>query len=177
MLTTEERVKILKHAIFQTGPMNVNKTAQELKLSKALVSIYFGILLSEHVMRKSGKQFFVCDSVQTKALKLLVSLSAFDVAIFKKYEFVRSAGLYGSIVKGTNTRDSDIDLWIQVDVAEEEEVAGMLANLRKGYGNVKPIILTEGKVALLKERDPLFYHALAFGSIVIYGEGLEAMGI
>lgn len=173
VLATVEREKILRHVIMKTGHITVNETARELKISKALVSIYFSILGREGIMGRSGNRFFIKDSIQTKAVKILLNVSTFETGVFRKYGFVRGAGLYGSVVKGTNTEDSDIDMWIVVDPAEEEKIAGMIANLRKKYGNVKPIVLTHDKAVALKERDPLFYHALAFGSIVIYGEGLE----
>jgi len=110
------------------------------------------------------------DNIQTKSLRLLLNLSLLDFIDFKRYPFIKSAGVYGSFSKGTNVEESDIDMWVLVDEYKEEELARFMSDLRKRLGNVKSIYLTPNKIKALKEQDTIFYHALVFGSIVIYGD-------
>ena len=155
--------------------MSVKRVAKEVKLSKGLVSKYFNILARGGILRKSRGKFVVQDCIGTKATKILLNLNAFDSDFFKRYSFVKGAGLYGSFVKGTNTEDSDIDMWIVTEAAKEEGLAQLTAALKKKFGNVKPLYLTKEKTGLLKSRDNIFYHSLIFGSINVYGEGIEAV--
>ncbi len=175
LLSTDERVKILRGVLFREGKLNVNQTAKALQLSNGLVSKYFNYLRKEGVMKKIGKNYQVQDNVHTKTLKILLNLDLFDTILFKKYRFVKSAGLYGSMAHGINTERSDVDLWIYTEKVKEEDMARLTGNLRKKLGNVRPLYLTDERIARLKNEDVVFYHALIFGSIVVYGDGIEAV--
>jgi predicted nucleotidyltransferase len=175
LLSTQERVKILRSVIFREEKLSVNQTAKALRMSNGMLSKYFNYLCKEGVMKKAGKDFRVQDNVHTKALKILLNLDALDPKLFKKYEFVKSVGLYGSMAHGTNTERSDVDLWIYVEKVKEEDLAGLTSSLQKKLGNVRPLYLTDERIAILKTDDVLFYHALTFGSIVVYGDGIEAV--
>lgn len=168
LLSSKERIKILKSILYKTESLSVNKTAKELKLSKALISQFFSILKKETILSAKNK---VNNNLNTKQLKILLNLNSIDVKALKK-PFIRSAGLYGSFVKGENTEESDIDLWILAENAKEEQLAELTSELKR-QGNVKPLYLTEDKLKTLREKDKLFYHSLVFGSITIYGDKLE----
>ena len=64
-------------------------------------------------------------------------------------------------------------MWILVDKAGDEELAKLGNELNKKYGNVEAVYLTKDKLRALKEKDKVFYYSLIFGSINIYGEGIE----
>ena len=87
----------------------------------------------------------------------------------KKFSFVQAVGLYGSCAKGENTEDSDIDVWIKISNVSEEKLAALTSKLNKTTRNVRPLFLTDKKIEKAKKEDPLFYHSLVFGSIVLYG--------
>jgi hypothetical protein len=53
LFSTEERLKILGKIIFKDIPLNVNRTAKELELSKGLISKYFNLLVSEKILKKN----------------------------------------------------------------------------------------------------------------------------
>ena len=93
-----------------------------------------------------------------------------NINIFKKFDFVEAAGLYGSCAKGENTDDSDVDLWIKMKDASDEKVASLTALLSKKIRNVKPLFLTAKRIEKIKKSDELFYHSLSFGSIILFGE-------
>jgi len=175
LLSTKERVKILRGIVYRNEHLGVNRIARELGLSNSLVSIYFDALAREGILRRKDGKFLVRDSVATKAVRVLLNLDMFDKDFFKKYKFIRSAGLYGSLVKGTNTEDSDIDIWIFVSKTNDQKLADLTSELQRVFGNVKPLYLTEEKIKILRKTDHVFYFSLLFGSIVIYGDGIEAI--
>lgn len=175
LLSTKERIKILKYALYKTEHLNVNKVASELKVSKGLVSKFFDILAKEKILKKTKSKLLIRENIKTKAVKILLNLDSFDSKIFNKYSFVKSAGLYGSFVKGENTKNSDIDLWILIEKAREEKLAKLTNELKTKYSNIKPLYLTKDKLKILKKEDTVFYYSLVFGSIAIYGEGIETI--
>ncbi len=170
IFSTKERVRILESVIFKEGSLSVNNIARKLKLSKAMISKYFNILVKKRVLKRKNEKFYVGNSSLVKGIKILINIKNIDVKIFKKYPFIVSAGLYGSHAKGENTEDSDVDLWLRIKEEKEEKLASLTSELNKKIKNVKPLFLTDKKITTLKEKDRLFYHSLAFGSIVLYGD-------
>ncbi|MBI5061834.1 MAG: nucleotidyltransferase domain-containing protein [Candidatus Aenigmarchaeota archaeon] len=175
LLSTKERVKILRGILYRKEILGVNRIAKELDVSNGLVSLYFDILVRENILKRRYGKFILQDSIATKALKILLNLSVFDRDFFRKYKFIRSAGLYGSMVKGTNTNDSDIDLWVVISKTTDEKLAGLTSELQQTFGNVKPLYLTKEKLESLKKTEHTFYYSLLFSSIVIYGDGIETV--
>jgi predicted nucleotidyltransferase len=170
VFSTKERGKILREIIFRVDVFGVNEVAKTLGLSKGLVSKYFEILSKEDIIKRKGGKFIVLDNNTVKSLRIMLNILKINTGIFKKHSFVKAAGLYGSCVKGTNTRDSDVDLWIKIDSASDREVADLTSKLREKIENVKILILDDKKLETLMEKDTVFYHSLFFGSIVIYGQ-------
>lgn len=169
IFSTKERIKILKAVIFSEQPISVNVVAARLKISKGLVSKYLDVLLNEGIAKKSNGKYLIVDSPITKGSKILLNIADIDVGIFKKFEFVESAGLYGSCAKGENTDDSDVDIWIKIKDVSDERAASLNAQMNKKIRNVKPLFLTTKKIEKMKKEDELFYHSLSFGSIILYG--------
>ncbi len=172
LFSTKERVKILGNIIYSTEPLRVNKVAEEARLSKGLISKYFDILAKNNVLEKTDSGFLVKKNIYVKALRILLNLCSINTGLFKKYMFVKGAGIYGSFVKGTNTEKSDIDMWIFISKTNDEKMANLSKKLKE-MGNVKPLYLTREKLERLKKNDEIFYHSLVFGSITIYGEEIE----
>lgn len=170
IFSTKERIKILKAVIFSEEPISVNVVAARLKISKGLVSKYLDVLSRESIAKKSNGKYFIVNSSITKAAKILLSITGIEAGIFKKFGFVKAAGLYGSCAKGENTDESDVDLWIKIDDVSDEKAASLTALMNKRIKNVKPLFLTIKKIEKMKKDDELFYHSLVFGSIVLYGE-------
>ena len=170
MLSTNQRIRILKCVIYETERISVSGMAQRLRLSKGLVSKYFTILLKNGVLRRAGEKFLVVDSPGVKGMKIMLNLRSIKQSVFRKYRFVRAVGMYGSCAKGENTKDSDMDLWVRVGDADEAELAALSADLRKHIRSVKPLYLSDEKIRKLKLEDELFYHSLVFGSITLIGE-------
>lgn len=170
VFSTKERIKILKAIIFSNQPISVNVIAVRLKISKGLVSKYLDVLLREGIVKKSNGKYLIVNSPITKAAKILLNITGIDAGIFKKFNFVEAAGLYGSCAKGENMEESDADLWIKIKEVSDEKAASLTAVMNKKIKNVKPLFLTTKKIEKMKKDDELFYHSLSFGSIVLYGE-------
>ncbi len=174
LFSTRERIKILKHILYLEKDFGVNEIAKKLKISKGLVSKYFEILFKKGILKKSGKKFAVRrDNLLVKGIKIMLNLEKIDAKVFKKYKFVKAVGLYGSCAKGTNTENSDVDLWIKVENAGEKSIVNLVSEIKKKLGNASVLVLDEKKIKLLKEKDSVFYYSLYFGSIIIYGEESE----
>lgn len=170
IFATEERIKLLEGIIFRTDLISVNAVAGQLKLSKGLVSKYFDILVRTGILKRRNRKLSVADSPVTRSVKILLNMTRIPPKIFKKYPFVKSAGLYGSCARGENTEDSDMDMWVMVRETKDHLLASLTSELNKKVSNVKVLFLTNKKIKELKKQDTLFYHALAFGSIILYGD-------
>lgn len=175
ILSTKERLKILRFVIYKTEPLSVNRIANELKLSKGLVSKFFDILIKEGLLKRTGNKFLIQDNINIRTIKIMLNLESFDTKIFEKYDFIKSVGIYGSFIKGKNTEESDIDLWILTEKTKEEYLAKLTNDLKKKNKNIKPLYLTEEKLKILKKEDAVFYYSLVFGSITIHGDELETI--
>ena len=175
LFSSKERLKILKYIIYKERNITISQTAHKLKLSKGLVSKYFYILVKEKLLSRYNNNFIVKNNINTRILKIFLNFNTLTfMDTFKKYKFVRGAGLYGSFVKGTNTEDSDIDMWILIKPeVREEEIAKLTNELKKKNEKISPLYLTPEKLNRLKNEDIVFYHSLIFGSINIFGEDLE----
>ncbi|MCW3989093.1 MAG: nucleotidyltransferase domain-containing protein [Candidatus Bathyarchaeota archaeon] len=173
LFSTPERVKILTHVIYRTTPFGVSQVARELNLSKGLVSMYLNHLTDEGILDKKNGKHAVLDRKNTRAIRTLLNINRIDTDIFKKYDFVEAAGLYGSHAKGRNTEDSDLDIWILSRPTSEESLAKLSSELGKRFGDVTPLFLTPEKTSLLRKENPVFYYSLVFGSMTLHGGGLE----
>ena len=170
LFSTSERIKILEAVIFRTDSVSVNNIASQLGLSKGLVSKYFQILLKKQILKKEKGKLVVADNASVKAVKILLNVRRIDTRIFGKYPFVTAVGLYGSCARGENTEDSDVDLWVRVKDIEETKIAPLTSEINKKIKNAKLLFLNDKKIEKLRKEDIMFYHSLAFGSIILYGD-------
>jgi predicted nucleotidyltransferase len=177
ILSTTERIKILEHILFKTEPFQVTKIASELGLSKGLVSKFLSTLVGQKVLVRTKLRYQVRPGPNVKALRIMFNMKRIDPQMFKKYPTVQSVGIYGSKVKGSDVEGSDLDMYILVSRSEELEQARLLRDLRIRYGNVNPLFLTKEKVRQLKKDNEMFYYSLAFGSITVFGDGIETVSV
>ncbi len=173
LFSTDDRIKILNNIMFKTSYLSVTTIAAETKLSKSIVSKFFTLLTKEGILKKAKQKIFVLSNLKSRAVKILLNLSRFDQTVFKKYTFVKAAGMYGSFVKGTNTVDSDIDLWVFNEAVDDMQLAVLTRSLKQLYPQIRLLYLTKEKIELLKKKDPVFYYSLVFGSISVYGGSIE----
>lgn len=165
IFSTKQRIKILQAVVFKTGNISVNNIANQLKLSKGLVSKYFDILAKKAILKKVNGKLRITDSSLVKGIKILLNIKNIDLNIFKRSSFVQSVGLYGSCAKGENIEDSDIDLWVKVSNVNEEKLASLTSKLNKEIKNIKLLFLTDKKIEKAKKRRSII---LSFACIWLY---------
>lgn len=170
LISTKEREAILKYIIYKTGPLSVTAVAGHLNVSKSLVSNLFSKLCREKVLVRKGSKYALRETTRLKALRLLFNLSSFDPSFFSAYSYVRAAGMYGSWAKGTNTEESDLDLWVKVQNADSMKLAKLQSRILKRHKDAKILFLDNEKLKELKSKNLMFYHSLVFGSIIVYGD-------
>lgn len=175
ILSSKERQEILGDVLYKEKALRVSEVASRLNLSKGLVSGFFNLLADEGILRKDGTEFTVQDNLCVSAIKILLNFNGFKPNIFRKSKFVIGAGFFGSFVKGGNTESSDIDLYILVEDTSEDNLAKITKELKKENDKINPLYLTREKITHLKNNDTIFYHSLVFGSIRIYGEGIDEL--
>ena len=92
--------------------IKVTYVAKELKVSKASVSLTVKELAEDGIVKGL---YIDMKSPRTRAFKIMINVNSIVkngvIEALKKYAL--GIGLYGSWVKGTNTEDSDIDIWIK----------------------------------------------------------------
>ena len=170
LLCTKERERILNDVLFKQGEISVVDVSRRLKVSKGFVSKFFSVLSKERILKKSQNKYVVLANLNVRLLRILFNLKLFSGFNFGIYPFVRGAGIYGSCAKGENTEDSDIDIWIKIDKTDEQELAKLTGSLKKLSGRISPLYLSEEKLRVAREEDPIFYSSIAHGSIRLSGE-------
>lgn len=178
IISTPERVKILDYILEDpTRRISVTGVARELNLSKGLVSQYLHMLRESNISVKvEDKRFHInAENPSVRALKILLNLNKLNIDKIQKIKGLKGIGMYGSWAKGTNTKESDVDIWIKVKKhPSEEKIAKASAELGKRIGyDVRILVLSPERIERLKKEDPIFYHSLVFGSISLWGEELE----
>ncbi len=160
----------MQAVIFRTDSISVNNIASQLRLSKGLVSKYFQILLKQKILKKEKGKLVVSETPLVRAIKILLNVKGIGAGIFSKYPFVTAVGLYGSCAKGENNEESDVDLWIRIKDVEETKAASLTAEISKKIKNAKILLLSDKRLEKIRKEDTMFYHSLAFGSIILYGD-------
>jgi predicted nucleotidyltransferase len=172
LLSTKKRERILNDVLFKQGEISVADVARRLRVSKGFVSKFFSLLSKERILKKSKNKYAVLANINVRLLRILFDLRLFTDFNFRKFLYVKGAGIYGSCAKGENSEDSDIDIWIKIDKTDERELAKLTGSLKKLSGRISPLYLSEEKLGVLRGEDPIFYNSIAHGSIKLYGEDI-----
>lgn len=170
---TEERVAILRHALSEPSS-TVQSLSGATGLSKALVSRYLPLLVRHGLLTREGRVFRPADGSLTRAVKVLLNLDQL-MPVISLPEWAEGIGMYGSWANGTNTRESDLDLWVLGETYPgEAPLGGIISSLTGTLGvEVHLLFLSPGKLRNLEEEDPPFYHAFMRSATVIRGAGFD----
>lgn len=173
LFKTEERIRILRYALYRNN-VSVTAVSKETMTNKGLVSGYLSNLAKQGLLRKEGKKYRAQDNAMVSAVKVLLNLDRLGM-IPVDFDWIRGMGIFGSWAQGTNTYESDIDVWIRVDsYPPEKELAKLQSDLWKKAGcEVNLLVLTPEKIRDILARDIPFYNSLARTSIVLEGEPIE----
>jgi len=174
LLSSPERIRLVKLFLFETEVnLKVRETAGKAKVSPALVSGTIRLFKKKGLIKKNKIDFL---HPVIKALKILLNIEFLEsIKLTKKtlslFDGCNGIGLYGSWADGTNTKESDIDLWIKTGKENEKGVAEIRKLFKGSKIEASIFVLTEKKLKELKEKDFVFYCVL-HNSFVLFGEGL-----
>ncbi len=170
LFKTQERLNIL-HEVFLRDEIRVTEISKDTNTSKGLVSRFLKEMEKEGLLERKGLKYYNKNTPLVKAIKVMLNLN-----ILKWEEispsWAQSAALYGSWASGTNTDESDIDIWIKTDKApsthELNQLYSKLSSRTSSDAHI--LILTPEKLDDIKLNDPPFYNSLMKISLVIEGE-------
>ena len=173
LFKSEERIKILYYVLYRDN-VGVTQASKETGTNKGLVSVYLNKLARDGLVKKKDKKYIIVDNAKLRAIKVLLNLDRLG-AVPIKFNRARGIGIFGSWAQGTNTYESDIDVWISAEsYPPEKELAKLQSTLRKAVGcEANLLVLTPKKMQEIKAKDIPFYHSLVRTSIVLEGEPIE----
>lgn len=173
LFKTRERVEILNYVLYNDKSA-VTKISKETGVSKGLVSRFLKYLEISRLIEKTGRTYHPKDSEKTKAIKILLNLDKISIDT-PNLDWADTIGIYGSWASGTNTSESDFDVYIKVkEYPSENDISNLhkdLKNMTRSEVNI--LILTPEKLETLKNTDKPFYNSLLQNSIILKGEPLE----
>ncbi|OPX65352.1 MULTISPECIES: nucleotidyltransferase domain-containing protein [unclassified Methanoregula] len=175
LFRTPERVTLLSIALTRHA-CTVQQVAGKTGISKGLASQYLALLEREGLLaRRDDRTYRVIPSARTAAIKRILNIDRV-MAFFKKPAWALGIGMYGSWAEGTNTEESDLDLWVFVQeppagtaVAETERTVSRALSVE-----VHLLVITREKIDGMKKNDEPFYRLFSRQSITLDGESPEA---
>lgn len=175
LFKSDERIRILRHIGIRTS-FTVQSVTDATGVSKGLVSQYLNMLVQEHLLDRKKRTFTRNDTALWKAAKRLLNLDLLRPHIVLPV-WAEGIGIYGSWAEGTNTTESDLDLWLLVqDYGPEVEIRA--AELEQTLAaavrcEAHALILTSEKLRWIRTRDQPFHAGLMKGCLTLEGKDLE----
>jgi predicted nucleotidyltransferase len=175
LFKSDDRVRILRY-VSERKSVTVQSTAEATGVSKPVVSRYLNALREQGLCDRTRRKISWVQSPRGSAVKRFLNIVLLDEHL-PSPEWAKGIGIYGSWARGTNTRESDLDLWILVDTYSRDlefQVAGFQHELAHVLGyEVHTLILTREKVRDLSRKDAPFYEEFRRDYVVIRGEGID----
>jgi predicted nucleotidyltransferase len=173
LFKTKERVGILSYILYQKN-FTVNQVSRETGVTKGLVSRYLRYLHETGLVSKTGKLYSPSDCAHTRAIKLLINLNRISMDKLN-LEWATGIGLFGSWAQGTNSSESDLDIWVRVDMYPTEyQLAYLQGDMREmTHAEVNLLVLTPEKLLSIQESDLPFYNSLLRTSVILSGDLID----
>ena len=170
---TEDRVRVLRYVLYHS-PCTVMQVAAATGTSKGHVSRFLPFLVSCGLLAREGRRFDWVDGPVTRSVKVLLNLERLDPVV-PLPDWAEGIGMYGSWAEGTNTDESDLDLWVlAAGYPGEVRVGELIASVTAALGTEAHLLfLTRQKLADLRTGDEPFYASLMRTSRVLRGHGLD----
>lgn len=170
LFNSKERLRILYYCFYRSD-FTVVQVSKATGVTKGLVSRYLNTLHKLKLLSKNKRTFLYKDTARTMAIKILLNLNKLHEEKLR-CKWMTGFGLFGSWAIGTNTHESDIDVWIKtVTYPSEIDLSKLQKKLRDMTENeVNLIVLTPKKIKELQDKDKPFYNSLIHDSIVLWGE-------
>lgn len=174
LFKSEDRVKIIRY-VAERKKVTVQTTAQGTSVSKPVVSRYLNWLIEKGFCQRSGREIAWVQSPVGSAIKRFLNIVLIDAHLHSTAWAV-GVGIYGSFARGTNTIESDIDLWVLVAECSSDtefQIADLQYSLSHILGyEVHTLLLTREKLEDLSHNDAPFYEEFIRDHLVIRGEGI-----
>jgi predicted nucleotidyltransferase len=175
LFKSDDRVRILRY-VSERKSVTVQSTAEATGVSKPVVSRYLNALREQGLCERTGRKISWVQSPRGSAVKRFLNIVLLDEHL-PSPEWAKGIGIYGSWARGTNTMESDLDLWILVDTYSRDlefQVAGFQHELAQALGyEVHSLILTREKLRDLSRKDAPFHEEFIRDYVVIRGEGID----
>lgn len=173
LFKTKERVRIISYIMYQKN-FTVNQVSNKTGVTKGLVSRYLKYVHGAGLFTKIKNSYQPIDCAHTRAIKLLLNLNKINIKS-PDLDWATGIGIFGSWAQGTNTYESDLDIWVKVDAYPAEY---QMARLQRDIGamvgvEVNMLVLTPEKIKSIKMADQPFYNSLLRTSIVLKGGSIE----
>jgi len=158
-----------------------DKQIKILEIAKATKTSKGYVSRIAHMLEKEGfvkARRISISNPEVRAAKIMLNINKLvSSGAIKKLKKLRvaGAGIYGSWANGTNSSESDVDIWVK-PYAElhETKIAGVLREIRNSIdANPQLIVLNKSRVEQLKGDNPVFYYSLLYGSLQLFGERIE----
>jgi len=154
--------------------IKVTEIARALKVNKGSVSLTIKKLEKAKIVKNKTVDLSI---PITRALKIFITVKAVSegstLSIMREYAL--AAGIYGSSAQGANTENSDIDIWIKpkpsLSRIKVSELSRRLSSILNKQ--VQIVAISNDRLATIKKESQNFYYSLVFGSITLFGEGIE----
>jgi len=172
LFRTRERLRILEHVMSREG-LRVTDIAKKLNVSKGLVSKYMRTLRDNGIVKRSdGAAYSPNDSYAARQVRKIINLSKVNLRRIDR-KMIDGIGIYGSWARGTNTIESDADIWVKAEeYPPQEYLAKLSAQLRRIFGcEIRLLVLTPAKTQELV-KDDVFFSALTRDSVLLWGEDI-----
>lgn len=173
LFNTEGRIAILRQALSEPSS-TIQSLSRATGLTKAPVSRYLPLLVRYGLMSREGRTYRPAEGSVTRAVKVLLNLDRL-MPLISLPEWADGIGMYGSWATGTNTRESDLDLWVFGRTYPGEASLGeIISTLTRNLGvEVHLLFLSPQKLGDLEREDPPFYHAFMRSATVLRGKGFD----
>jgi len=153
--------------------IHVRNIAKSTRASAGSVSIVLNLLRRMGIVKK--KQV-VLESPLTRSFKSFINVSLLSglVSRMRKSFFSIGIGVYGSWQKGTNNKQSDVDLWVIVEKYPDAFAIAKLRTEIRNKLNSEPsfLFLTSEKISEMKIKNPQLYYSL-YHSLALWGVQID----
>jgi predicted nucleotidyltransferase len=166
------QLKVLAFLVDHAGQQYFEKEIRDAtKLSAGTTNkVLRELSVLDYVLReKKGRMsFYRADlgSPVVRQFKILLAIVSLNPLLQKLKSMCKKVVLFGSLAQGTNTEESDIDLFVMTNVTEAAENAVAKSGLAQ---KVQLIVKTPVELATIKKNDPVFYDEIERG-IVLWEE-------
>jgi predicted nucleotidyltransferase len=173
LLSNQKREILFRYLLdHPQEPLKVRSLAAKLHFSPSFVSVSLKSLRREGYLK--GDSLDV-NSPEIRAWKILFNIRSLSLHLnsFASVLAAKGIGLYGSCANGTDTAESDLDLWVKVESHPSDlSIAKGKTLFRDATGReVSVFIVTPARVISLQKSDPSLYFSLLH-SFHLWGEEL-----